>query len=146
VAHRLLERVRWTIREHVYRLGRREIDIIASRTSVLAFVEVKTRPKGEMGSPEDAVTSKKRREIEVVPRDHLMRHPPEDVGVRFDVVAIVADERRHILRCDHIEDADALNPDPSARDDSLDGSQEVPADRLGDRAYLLHHPRELLRV
>jgi Holliday junction resolvase-like predicted endonuclease len=58
-----------------------------------------------MGSPEDAVTWSKRREIQVVAQDYLMRHVREYVGVRFDVVAIVADERRRILRCDHIEDA-----------------------------------------
>ena len=88
-----------------YRLGCREIDIIASRTSVLAFVEVKTRSRGGMGSPEDTVTWRKRREVEVVARDYLMRHVCEDFSVRFDVVAIVPDERRRILRCDHIEDA-----------------------------------------
>jgi len=58
-----------------------------------------------MGSPEDAVTWKNRREVDVVARDYLMRHVREGVGVRFDVVAIVPDERRRILRCDHIEDA-----------------------------------------
>jgi Holliday junction resolvase-like predicted endonuclease len=41
----------------------------------------------------------------VVARDYLMRHVCEDFSVRFDVVAIVPDERRRILRCDHIEDA-----------------------------------------
>ena len=105
VASRLLEHAGWTIRERGYRLGRREIDIIASRASVLVFVEVKTRSRGGIGSPEDAVTWRKRREIEVVAQDYLMRHVREYVGVRFDVVAIVADERRRILRCDHIEDA-----------------------------------------
>ena len=105
VASRLLERAGWTIRERGYRLGRREIDIIASRASVLVFVEVKTRSGGGVGSPEDAVTWRKRRDIEVVARDYLMRQLREDLGVRFDVVAIVADKRRRILRCDHIEDA-----------------------------------------
>jgi putative endonuclease len=105
VASRLLVRAGWRIREHGYRLGRREIDLIARRDSVIAFVEVKTRSEGGLGVPEDAVTWKKRREIETVAQDYLFRHVREDVGVRFDVVAIVADRNRRIIRCEHIEDA-----------------------------------------
>jgi len=105
VASRLLERAGWKIRERGYRLGRREIDLIARRSSVIAFVEVKTRTGGGLGVPEDAVTWRKRREIETVARDYLLRHVREDVGVRFDVVAIVADRKRRLIRCEHIEDA-----------------------------------------
>jgi putative endonuclease len=105
VASRLLARAGWHIREHGYRLGRREIDLIARRDSVIAFVEVKTRSGGGLGVPEDAVTWRKRREIEAVAQDYLLRHVREDVGIRFDVVAIVADRKRRIIRCEHIEDA-----------------------------------------
>lgn len=105
VAARLLERAGWTIRERGYRLGRREIDLVASRPGLYAFVEVKTRSPGPLTRPEDAVHWRKRREIESVARAYLARHHVGDVGVRFDVVAIVSDAKRRIIRCDHIEDA-----------------------------------------
>ncbi|MCH7992121.1 MAG: YraN family protein, partial [Gemmatimonadetes bacterium] len=38
-----LERRGWTILERNYRLGRREVDLIARKEGILAFVEVKTR-------------------------------------------------------------------------------------------------------
>ena len=79
--------------------------MIARRGDVLAFVEVKSRSGGGFGSPEEAVTWKKRREIEVVARDFLLRYPHDDVRVRFDVVAITASAvgRLHSFR--HIADA-----------------------------------------
>lgn len=86
-------------------MGRREIDLVASTPHIYAFVEVKTRSPGHMTGPEEAVNWKKRREIEAVARDYLARHDIGDVGVRFDVVAIVSDSKRRIIRCDHIEDA-----------------------------------------
>ena len=64
--------------------------MIVRRADVLAFVEVKSRTGKVFGSPEEAVTWRKRREIEVVARDFLLRYPHDDVCVRFDVIAITA--------------------------------------------------------
>lgn len=105
VAACLLERAGWKIRARGYHFGRREIDLVASRPGLYAFVEVKTRARSRTSRPEDAVDWRKRREIECVARDYLARHDVGDVGIRFDVVAIVSDDRRRIIRCDHIEDA-----------------------------------------
>jgi putative endonuclease len=95
----------WTILRKNYQLGRREIDLIMARRGVLAFVEVKTRSGGRFGPPEAAVTSRKRREIEAVARDFLMRYRGPLADVRFDVVAIVVGPARRLVRYDHIEDA-----------------------------------------
>ncbi|MEM7415782.1 MAG: YraN family protein [Gemmatimonadota bacterium] len=105
VASRLLARAGWQIEARGFRHGRREIDVIATRRSTVAFVEVKTRSGPGFGPPEEAVTWRKRREIETVAKVWLDRHPAPDRGVRFDVVAIVADAKRRIVRCEHIEDA-----------------------------------------
>lgn len=75
------------------------------RGSVVAFVEVKTRAGTSFGSPEEAVTAFKRREVEAVALDFLARYLDEDVEVRFDVVAIRVDAEGARARLEHVEDA-----------------------------------------
>jgi len=95
----------WHIVERNYRFGRREVDLIAQKGEILAFVEVKTRSGARFGPPEASVTARKQREIEVVARAFLLRHRPRSPAVRFDVVAIVVGPERRLLRYEHIEDA-----------------------------------------
>jgi putative endonuclease len=92
----------WTIVAQNYRFGRREIDIVARRGSLVAFVEVKTRAGEGYGAPEEAVTRLKRREIEIVAREYLCRHRLDDVDVRFDVVSVTVGTKPRI---EHLEDA-----------------------------------------
>jgi putative endonuclease len=100
-----LERAGWNLVARNYRFGRKEVDLIALRGRILAFIEVKTRSGSTFGPPESSITSKKRREIETVARDFLARRVFAPVDVRFDVVAIVVGPGRRVLRCDHLEDA-----------------------------------------
>ena len=95
----------WTILEQNLMWGRREIDLVVRRGSLLAFVEVKTRSGAGYGGPEGAVTRKKRREIEAVAAGYLASRPTLGVAVRFDVIAIVCDDARRIVSYTHIEDA-----------------------------------------
>jgi putative endonuclease len=105
IAAERLERAGWHILERGYRLGRREVDLIARRGPMLAFVEVKTRSGPGYGPPEEAVTRRKRAEIEAVALDWLMRHGRDVIDVRFDVVAIEVGPDGAISRYEHIEDA-----------------------------------------
>lgn len=95
----------WTILAANYRFGRREVDLIVLRHGVLAFVEVKTRAGAGYGAPEEAVTRLKRREIELVAREYLVRHPSGDVDVRFDVLSIVVGPDGRVGHVTHLEDA-----------------------------------------
>jgi putative endonuclease len=88
-----------------YRFGRREIDIIVRRGTLYAFVEVKTRAGLGFGVPEEAVTRRKRREIEAVATDFLFRRRLDSATVRFDVVSVLVDRDRRVVRTEHIEDA-----------------------------------------
>jgi putative endonuclease len=92
----------WTIAAQNYRFGRREVDIVARKGNLVAFVEVKTRAGDGFGTPEEAVTRLKRREIEIVAREYLCRHRLDDVDVRLDVISVSVGRR---ARIDHIEDA-----------------------------------------
>lgn len=94
----------WRILERGYRHGRREIDLIVRRRGTLAFVEVKTRSGRGWGTPEEAVTVRKRKEIEAVARAYLARTRPRDVDVRFDVIAIEINVGS-VVRVEHLTDA-----------------------------------------
>lgn len=66
-----------------------EIDIIAKFEHTLVFVEVKYRGNAEHGTPEQAVTSTKRRRIIKTADYYRVRYQVlEDVPCRFDVIAI----------------------------------------------------------
>ncbi len=92
----------WTIEAANYRFGRREVDLVARRGNLVAFVEVKTRAGAGYGSPAEAVTRLKRREIELVAQEYLLRHRLGDVDVRFDVIAVTVENG---VRVEHLEDA-----------------------------------------
>ncbi|MBX6362240.1 MAG: YraN family protein [Gemmatimonadetes bacterium] len=99
-----LEARGWTILARNFRLGRNEVDLVARRGRVVAFIEVKSRSGPGFGHPLDAITRSKRREIERVARAWVARHGrPGDV-YRFDAVAVVARAGRP-QELVHVEDA-----------------------------------------
>jgi len=78
------------------RVGRGELDIIARKAGVLAFVEVKARRTRTCGTPEDAVTMQKRRQIARLAALWIGSHPRLLQGVtdvRFDIIAVDAVQR-----------------------------------------------------
>ena len=89
----------WTVVAHRFRAGRAEIDLIARRGHLVAFVEVKARRGEGFGSPFEAVTGAKRREIVKAARVWVDRcGRPSDV-YRFDCIALLDN------KLDHLEDA-----------------------------------------
>ena len=101
VAH--LRAAGWRIVARNYRHGRREIDIIARRGDEVAFVEVKTRSRGDRGHPLEAIDWRKRREILQVARAWIARHGRPRDRYRFDAVAVHA--RGGARTVQHVEDA-----------------------------------------
>ena len=92
-AARYLERRGWRLLGRNVRIGRGELDLIARRGPVLAFVEVKARRSASAGAPEDAVTPRKRRQIARLAALWLALRPWALNGVtdvRFDIVAVDA--------------------------------------------------------
>src|SRR6185436_17416936 len=53
----------WNIEAHRFKLGRHDVDLIARRGRVVAFIEVKTRRGTEFGSPGSAVGWRKQAAI-----------------------------------------------------------------------------------
>lgn len=86
------------ILENNYRYGKGEIDIIARDGEVLVFVEVKSKRTDESGRPEDEVDTRKQTQIRHIAEGYLHEHSIRDTACRCDVVAIVGDEKEHIIR------------------------------------------------
>lgn len=81
----------WHVIGRNVRVGRGELDIVARRERVLAFIEVKARRTTTYGSPEDAVHQRKRRQVVRLAELWLASRPWALAGiddVRYDVIAV----------------------------------------------------------
>lgn len=67
-----------------------EVDIIAVKNKVIAFVEVKTRTSSYYGSPAEAVDLKKQRHIKNAAKYFLSRYRREYEAVDFQVMEILS--------------------------------------------------------
>ena len=70
-----------------WRYGRYELDIVARKDWVLHFVEVKTRRRGSLTTPEEAITPKKFQALRRAAQAYLTRmHCQEEF--QFDLAAV----------------------------------------------------------
>jgi putative endonuclease len=99
-----LARAGWTILHRNYRLGHKEIDLVARRGEVVAFVEVKTRAGRGYGHPLEAITARKRREVQAVAGAWIERFGADGDTYRFDAVAVLVEGGGEPL-LEHVEDA-----------------------------------------
>ena len=98
IAVRELERRGYEILARRYRTRYGEIDIVASDTGTIVFIEVKARATDEFGTAAEAVTASKQRRLASMATDYLARNRLTDRPCRFDVVAIDGmDDARRIV-------------------------------------------------
>ncbi len=89
IASAYVKKMGLTILETNYRQKMGEIDIIAAKNNLIAFIEVKIRQTYQYGHPEEAVDRKKKRRIIRTAKYYLVTHNLYDKRVvRFDVLAI----------------------------------------------------------
>lgn len=86
-----LEARGYTIVDRNVRTREGEIDIVAARDDVVAYIEVKTRSSRAYGLPAEAVTPRKAARIRRLAVAHLASSPAFARTVRFDVIEV---ERR----------------------------------------------------
>ena len=87
-----LEAEGYSILERNWRSGRSEIDLIAQRGDIIAFVEVKTRGEHALAAPAAFVTRAQRRRIALAAVEYLRARGIYNTGAvqpRFDVFEIV---------------------------------------------------------
>ncbi len=77
----------YTILHQNWRYSYYEIDIIASKASVLHFIEVKTRSNKTFGEPEESVSEKKMLNM-MNAADEFQLQYPEWKLVQYDVLSI----------------------------------------------------------
>jgi putative endonuclease len=93
----------FTILANNYRYQRAEIDIIAYKSTLLIFVEVKTRTTNQHGYPEEAITQKKI-DLFLLAAEEFIHQLNWQHDIRFDVIAISGGN--HLpFQIHHIEDA-----------------------------------------
>ena len=92
----------YTIVERNYRFEKAEVDIIAQKEDTLAIIEVKTRSTIDFGNPQDFVKPKQIKNL-VKAVDEYVTVNDLDVEVRFDIIAIVKEEK--VFKIEHLENA-----------------------------------------
>lgn len=86
-----------------WKIHKLEVDLIAESSSELLFVEVKTRKKGSLVSPLDAVTPQKQLNILKAAHAYYKINQPR-VDYRFDIITVIEDEEGN-KEIEHLPDA-----------------------------------------
>jgi len=102
LAAALLERKDWRILDRNWRFHHKEIDLVAERAGVVAFVEVKARKRG-WGHPLDSITWTKRRDLWTAARGWIAENGRSGWSYRFDAVVVTREGRT--MKVEHVEDA-----------------------------------------
>ena len=83
----------YRILERDYRVGHRDIDVIAKKGGLLVFVEVKTRTDTNTAAPQLAVGSEKRKNLVSAAKYYIATHDTEGMTYRFDVAEVAVNGR-----------------------------------------------------
>jgi putative endonuclease len=85
----LLQRQGYRIRARNFTCRYGELDVVAERGEVLAFVEVRMRSSAVWGDPAHTVSFAKQRRVVKAALHYLFRYGLQGRMVRFDVVSVV---------------------------------------------------------
>lgn len=83
-----LRKIGFKIIERNFRKGYGEIDIVALDRDVLVFIEVKTRTSSRFGTPLEAITYWKLRELVKTAQYYKLIHPKLPDSLRIDAVTV----------------------------------------------------------
>ena len=93
----------WRVLARNYRAGPKEIDLVASRGGVVAFVEVKTRATSTGGTPLEPIGRAKRNAVVAAARRWIHEHGRPGTIYRFDAIGVGI--RGEAVEIEHIPDA-----------------------------------------
>lgn len=95
----------YSVVEHNYRCAYGELDLVARHGETWVFVEVKTRRGVSFGTPEEAITPRKRVHLIAAAQHYLQAHELGEVAWRIDAVAVALAPNGRLERVDVIENA-----------------------------------------
>lgn len=98
-----LERSGWRILDRNWRFHHKEIDLVAERGGVVAFVEVRARRDAGLAHPLETITAAKRRDLAIAARGWIATRGGPYQGFRFDAVAVTRGAGTTTV--EHVEDA-----------------------------------------
>ncbi|MHB0866953.1 MAG: YraN family protein [Thermoleophilia bacterium] len=109
LARRHLEAYGYDIIQTNFRTRYGEIDIIARKGELVAFIEVKARRNSRCGEPFEAVGPRKQNQIRRLARMWVAAHQSDSsfrqCVFRFDVIGIMLDDEDGAVQLQHMEDA-----------------------------------------
>ena len=85
-----------------------EIDVVAAKDGILAFVEVRSRSRkslGSFGTPLESITPKKQLTLRRCAEAYLQRSPSSPSRIRFDCAGVVFGDDGTHAAVDYVEDA-----------------------------------------
>ena len=94
----------WNVEAHRFRMGRHDLDLVARKGHLVAFVEVKTRKSNACGSALESVSALKRHILAKVALLWRVRYGRAGDTYRFDLLAI-QDQGGGRYEVEHVEDA-----------------------------------------
>jgi len=101
-----LLRLGWRIEAHRFRLGHHDVDLIARRGGLVAFIEVKTRRSNRFGRAVEAVGARKRAVLARIAETWRLRFGFADDRYRFDLITVEEGMSSSTpVQVTHIEDA-----------------------------------------
>ena len=90
LASAFLQQKGYTIIERDWKMGHKDLDIIAKHNGMVVFVEVKTRRNRVFGSPEVSVDYRKIKNLQAA-ANHYVKYRRIAYELRFDIVSVVGE-------------------------------------------------------
>ena len=85
----------YKILEKNWRAGKKEIDLIIQKDSLIVFVEVKYSSSKKFGHPSERVDKKKIENLTYAAQQYIIAKEIQNVDLRFDVVTFVDGKLEH---------------------------------------------------
>ncbi len=97
-ARHILQQRGYTILRENYRAAEGEVDLVASESGEIVFVEVKTRRTRTFGAPEESITQSKAERLVAASQRYLEDTGQEQADWRIDLLAIEMDASGRVVR------------------------------------------------
>ncbi|AYE33087.1 YraN family protein [Clostridium septicum] len=82
-----------------------EIDLICKKDGIIIFVEVKSRYSSSYGTPLEAITYYKQKQIINLCKFYITLNKLYNYNCRFDVIEILLNQKNNLFLLNHYEDA-----------------------------------------